>query len=96
MFEYNEQARRDMIRQIEHEKATIQAEEARVDGEFASRIGLLDGRLQRLQSQPDEGDSCLECWVFHDVKSTLEAIPSPGHEDHFRCPKCGNVVIRSK
>jgi hypothetical protein len=96
MFEYNEQARRDMTRQIEQEKATIQAEQARLDAQFADQLSLIDGRLQRLQSQPEEGDICLECWVFHEIKSTLEPIPSPAGEEHFRCPRCGNVTIRSR
>jgi hypothetical protein len=46
-------------------------------------------RLSHFQVNIGGEYQCPNCWVRHELRSPLTAIPSDTKDDFFRCDKCG-------
>ena len=46
-------------------------------------------RLSRFQVKINDDYQCPNCWVRHEIKSTLTPVSSDPKDDFFRCGRCG-------
>ena len=95
--EESNEYRREIIRRLEQEKASLNAEKARIDLETKHRRSELELALRRAYHPPLSNDICLRCWIDHGDKVILKNIseePMHGMRDRFVCSKCSYEELR--
>lgn len=89
--EYDEQRRRELIRQLEEKDRNLQAEARDFEALIAKRRQDVEAQLSRLKADPPPGDMCLDCWVTHGrvyVMANHPERPVQPMRDRYVCPNC--------
>lgn len=89
--EYNEQARREIVRQLQDKKQRLDAKKAEINEELLN----VEVRIRRAQPPFPSGDICLDCWIEHGKTHEFRNIPSTnGRADKYECSGCGQIIER--
>ena len=73
---------------LEAELINLKARKREIEDELrATDLGR--ERLSHFQVNINGKYQCPNCWVRHEIKSTLTPVPSDTKDDFFRCGRCG-------
>jgi hypothetical protein len=73
---------------LEAELLKLESRKREIDADIrATDLGR--ERLSHFQVSINGEYQCPNCWVRHEIKSPLTAVPSDTKDDFFRCDRCG-------
>jgi hypothetical protein len=73
---------------LESELLKLETRKREIDAELrVTELGR--ERLSHFQVNINGNYQCPNCWVRHEIQSTLTPVPSDTKDDFFRCARCG-------